>query len=219
MSTSSSPKSSPRSFIFPIDFPVILSNSKLQELQERKMELIEGVLPDRVQPNDYIRYFVNRDQKLIDRKCSILAIEDDRTACQVKYYKGDDTKSWRLNLALGDRVKVFIQSEKKTKPAEITMPFDTQIRLLNSFATSCLKKKVEISVDELSNFIGSPITYIFIDADRPRLTSVKKVTAKIEDVLIEEGALVLYHSKAEKKYRIYFTNPKYKFFVDKSLTL
>jgi len=45
------------------------------------------------------------------------------------------------------------------------------------------------------------------------------VTAKIEDVLVEEGCLVVYHAKAEKKYRIYYTNPKYKFFVDKSMTL
>jgi hypothetical protein len=91
---------------------------------------------------------------------------------------------------------------------------------LNTYASARLKKKVEISVDELTSLkFGPNITYIYIDIDSPRLTSVKSVTAKIEDVLMEEGALVLFHSKAEKKYRIFYTNPKYKFFVDKSMTL
>ena len=206
---------------FPIDFPVLLPESVIQDLQSRNLVLVENAhLPDRIQVNDYLRYFINRDQKLLDRKCTILSIEEDRTACQVKYYKGDDTKSWRLNLALGDRIQAFIQGEKKSKPADITMPLETQTRLLNSFAATRLKKKVEISVDELTSLkFGSTITYIYIDIDSPRLTSVKSVTAKIEDVLMEEGALVLFHSKAEKKYRIFYTNPKYKFFVDKSMTL
>jgi hypothetical protein len=204
---------------FPIDFPVLLPESVIQDLQSRNLVLVENArLPDRIQPNDFLRYFINRDQKLLDRKCTILSIEEDRTACQVKYYKGDDTKSWRLNLALGDRIQAFIQGEK-SKPADITMPLETQARLLNTYASARLKKKVEISVDELTNFIGSPITYIYIDANLPRVSSVKSVTAKIEDVLMEEGALVLFHSKAEKKYRIFYTNPKYKFFVDKSMTL
>jgi hypothetical protein len=198
---------------------VVLPESKLQELQERKMELVEGVLPDRVQPNDFIRYFINREQKLLDRKCTILSIEEDRSACQVKYYKGDDTKSWRLNLALGDRVKAFIQGEKKSKAA-ISLPLEVQVRLLNTFASTRLKKKVEISMDELTSLkYGPSITYIYIDIDSPRLTSVKSVTAKIEDVLVEEGCLVVYHAKAEKKYRVYYTNPKYRFFVDKAMTL
>ena len=205
---------------FPIDFPVLLPESVIQDLQSRNLVLVENArLPDRIQPNDFLRYFINRDQKLLDRKCTILSIEEDRTACQVKYYKGDDTKSWRLNLALGDRIQAFIQGEKPAKPADITMPLETQARLLNTYASARLKKKVEISVDELTNFIGSPITYIYIDANLPRVSSVKSVTAKIEDVLMEEGALVLFHSKAEKKYRIFYTNPKYKFFVDKSMTL
>lgn len=206
---------------FPIDFPVLLPESVIQDLQSRNLVLVENArLPDRVQPNDFLRYFINRDQKLLDRKCTILSIEEDRTACQVKYYKSpDDTKSWRLNLALGDRVKAFIQGEK-SKPADITMPLETQTRLLNSFAATRLKKKVEISVDELTRLkFGPNITYIYMDIDSPRLTSVKSVTAKIEDVLVEEGALVLFHSKADKKYRIYYTNPKYKFYVDKSMTL
>ena len=206
---------------FPIDFPVLLPESVIQDLQSRNLVLVENArLPDHVQPNDFLRYFINRDQKLIDRKCTILSIEEDRTACQVKYYKGDESKSWRLNLALGDRIQAFIQGEKKSKPADITMPLETQTRLLNSFAATRLKKKVEISVDELTSLkFGSTITYIYIDIDSPRLTSVKSVTAKIEDVLVEEGCLVVYHAKAEKKYRIYYTNPKYKFFVDKSMTL
>jgi len=207
---------------FPIDFPVLLPESVIQDLQSRNLVLVENArLPDRIQPNDFLRYFINRDQKLLDRKCTILSIEEDRTACQVKYYKSpDDSKSWRLNLALGDRIQAFIQGEKKSKPADITMPLETQTRLLNSFAATRLKKKVEISVDELTSLkFGPNITYIYIDIDSPRLTSVKSVTAKIEDVLVEEGCLVVYHAKAEKKYRIYYTNPKYKFFVDKSMTL
>ena len=206
---------------FPIDFPVLLPESVIQDLQSRNLVLVENArLPDHVQPNDFLRYFINRDQKLIDRKCTILSIEEDRTACQVKYYKGDESKSWRLNLALGDRIQAFIQGEKKSKPADITMPLETQTRLLNSFAATRLKKKVEISVDELTSLkFGSTITYIYIDIDSPRLTSVKSVTAKIEDVLVEEGCLVVYHAKAEKKYRIYYTNPKYKFFVYKTMTL
>ena len=206
---------------FPIDFPVLLPESVIQDLQSRNLVLVENArLPDHVQPNDFLRYFINRDQKLLDRKCTILSIEEDRTACQVKYYKGDDTKSWRLNLALGDRIQAFIQGEKKSKPADITMPLETQTRLLNSFAATRLKKKSEISVDELTSLkFGPNITYIFVDIDSPRLTSVKSVTAKIEDVLVEEGCLVVYHAKAEKKYRIFYTNPKYKFFVDKSMTL
>lgn len=206
---------------FPIDFPVLLPESVIQDLQSRNLVLVENArLPDHVQPNDFLRYFINRDQKLLDRKCTILSIEEDRTACQVKYYKGDDTKSWRLNLALGDRIQAFIQGEKKSKPADITMPLETQTRLLNSFAATRLKKKSEISVDELTSLkFGPTITYIYIDIDTPRVSSVKSVTAKIEDVLIEEGALVLFHAKAEKKYRIFYTNPKYKFFVDKSMTL
>jgi len=112
---------------FPIDFPVLLPESVIQDLQSRNLVLVENArLPDRVQPNDFLRYFINRDQKLLDRKCTILSIEEDRTACQVKYYKGDDTKSWRLNLALGDRIQAFIQGEKKSKPADITMPLETQ---------------------------------------------------------------------------------------------
>ena len=206
---------------FPIDFPVLLPESVIQDLQSRNLVLVENAhLPDRIQVNDYLRYFINRDQKLLDRKCTILSIEEDRTACQVKYYKSpDDSKSWKINLALGDRIQVYVPGEKPAKPAEISLPLETQVRLLNNFASARLKKKVEISVDELTNFIGSPITYIYIDANLPRVSSVKSVTAKIEDVLMEEGALVLFHSKAEKKYRIFYTNPKYKFFVDKSMTL
>ncbi len=206
---------------FPIDFPVLLPESVIQDLQSRNLVLVENAhLPDRIQVNDYLRYFINRDQKLLDRKCTILSIEEDRTACQVKYYKSpDDSKSWKINLALGDRIQVYVPGEKPAKPAEISLPLETQARLLNTYASARLKKKVEISVDELTNFIGSPITYIYIDANLPRVSSVKSVTAKIEDVLIEEGALVLFHSKAEKKYRIFYTNPKYKFFVDKSMTL
>ena len=207
---------------FPIDFPVLLPESVIQDLQSRNLVLVVNAhLPDRIQVNDYLRYFINRDQKLLDRKCTILSIEEDRTACQVKYYKSpDDSKSWRINLALGDRIQVYVPGEKPAKPAEITLPLETQTRLLNSFAATRLKKKVEISVDELTSLkFGPTITYIYIDIDSPRLTSVKSVTAKIEDVLVEEGCLVVYHAKADKKYRIYYTNPKYKFFVDKSMTL
>jgi len=207
---------------FPIDFPVLLPESVIQDLQSRNLVLVENArLPDRIQVNDYLRYFINRDQKLLDRKCSILSIEDDRSACQVKYYKSpDDSKSWRINLALGDRIQVYVPGEKPAKPADITMPLETQVRLLNNFASARLKKKVEISVDELTSLkFGPTITYIYIDIDSPRLTSVKSVTAKIEDVLVEEGCLVVYHAKAEKKYRIYYTNPKYRFYVDKSMTL
>ena len=207
---------------FPIDFPVLLPESVIQDLQSRNLVLVENAhLPDRIQVNDYLRYFINRDQKLLDRKCTILSIEDDRSACQVKYYKSpDDSKSWKINLALGDRIQVYVPGEKPAKPAEITLPLETQVRLLNSFAASRLKKKSEISMDDLTSLkYGPNITYIFVDIDSPRLTSVKCVSAKIKEVLLEEGALVLFHARADKKYRIYYTNPKYKFYVDKSMTL
>ena len=66
---SSSESASPKSNLkFPIDLPVVLTKSKIQELQEQNMtELTDGVLPDRVEVNDYIRFFCNnyRDQKLV----------------------------------------------------------------------------------------------------------------------------------------------------------
>ena len=98
---------------FPIDFPVLLPESVIQDLQSRNLVLVENAhLPDRIQVNDYLRYFINRDQKLLDRKCTILSIEEDRTACQVKYYKGDDTKSWRLNLDLEIESKPLFRAKK-----------------------------------------------------------------------------------------------------------
>ena len=117
---SSSESASPKSNLkFPIDLPVVLTKSKIQELQEQNMtELTDGVLPDRVEVNDYIRFFCNnyRDQKLVDHKCTILSIDEDRTACYVAYCRGDDNRSWRLNLTQWlDRLTASKSTSKERK--------------------------------------------------------------------------------------------------------
>jgi hypothetical protein len=222
---SSSESASPKSNLkFPIDLPVVLTESKIQELQEQNMtELTDGVLPDRVEVNDYIRFFCNnyRDQKLVDHKCSILSIEKDRTACYVTYYRGDiynpnngdDNRSWRLNLARPtDRIKIYIQGEKKQST---NLSLEVQHRLMFLYAADYMKKKYEVTAQELCSLkIGNVFTYLYVSGDKPEISSIKSYTVKIEDILLEEGCFLVLLEKYNQKYRLFYDNEKYSFFVN-----
>ena len=214
---SSSESASPKSNLkFPIDLPVVLTESKIQELQEQNMtELTDGVLPDRVEVNDYIRFFY-RNQKLVDHKCTILSIDEDRTACYVTYCRGDDNRSWRLNLAClarpNDGIKIYIQGEKKQST---NLSLEVQHRLMQFYAADCMQKKYEVTAEELCSLkIGNVFTYLYVSGNKPEISSVKSYTVKIEDILIEEGCFIVLLENLNQKYRFFYDNKKYSFFVN-----
>ena len=214
---SSSESASPKSNLkFPIDLPVVLTESKIQELQEQNMtELTDGVLPDRVEVNDYIHVFSknNRDQKQVDHKCTILSIAEHRRSCFVTYCRGDDNRSWRLNLARPtDRIKIYIQGEKKQST---NLSLEVQHRLMFLYASEYMKKKYEVTAVELCSLkIGNVFTYLYVSGDKPEISSIKSYTVKIEDILLEEGCFIVLLEKYNQKYRLFYDNERYSFFVN-----
>ena len=199
-------------FMFPLNLPAGL----IQELQEQNMtELSDGVLPDRVEVNDCIRFFCYNycDQKLVDHKCIILSIEEDRTACYVTFCLGDDNRSWRLNLARPcDHIKIYIQGEKKQST---NLSLEVQHRMMFLYAADCMPGKYEITAEELCSLkIGNVFTYLYVSGDKPEISSIKSYTVKIEDILLEEGCFIVLLENLNQKYRLFYDNERYSFFVN-----